>query len=35
MVLTVQTDGRQQPTRLCDIVRPTALPPAPVQGTLQ
>jgi lipocalin len=35
MVLTVQTDGRQQPTRVCDIVRPTTLPLAPVQGTLQ
>lgn len=35
MVLTVQTDGRQQPTRLCDIVRPATLPPAPVPGTLQ
>ena len=35
MVLTVQTDGRQQPLRLCDIVRPTTLPPAPVPGTLQ
>ena len=35
MVLTVQTDGRQQAARVCDIVRPTALPPAPVPGTLQ
>jgi lipocalin len=35
MVLTVQTDGRQQPARLCDIVRPATLPPAPVPGTLQ
>jgi lipocalin len=35
MVLTVQTDGRQQPTRVCDIVRPPTLPPAPVPGTLQ
>jgi lipocalin len=35
MVLTVQTDGRQQPTRLCDIVRPATLPSAPVPGTLQ
>ena len=35
MVLTVQTEGRQQPTRVCDIVRRPALPPAPVPGTLQ
>ena len=35
MVLTVQTDGRRQPARVCDIVRPTTLPPAPVPGTLQ
>ena len=35
MVLTVQTDGRQQPTRVCDIVRPPTLSPAPVPGTLQ
>jgi hypothetical protein len=31
----VQTDGRQQSARLCDIVRPAALPPAPAPGTLQ
>ena len=35
MVLTVQTDGRQQSARLCDIVRPMTLPPAPMPGTLQ
>ena len=34
MVLTVQTDGRQQAARLCDVVRATP-PPAPVPGTLQ
>jgi apolipoprotein D and lipocalin family protein len=32
MVLTVQTDGRQQVARLCDIVPATTPPPAP--GTL-
>jgi hypothetical protein len=35
MVRTVQTDGRQQPARVCDIVRTTTLPPALVPGTLQ
>lgn len=34
MVLTAQTEGRQQPARLCDIVK-TAPPPAPSTGTVQ
>jgi len=34
MVLTVQTDGRRQPARLCDIVQP-APPAAPSPGTAQ
>jgi len=34
MVLTVQTDGRRQPARLCDIVQP-APPTAPSPGTAQ
>ena len=34
MVLTVQTGGRQQPSRLCDVV-PAKLPPAPLPGTVQ
>ena len=34
MVLTVQTTGRQQPARVCDIVR-TTMAPASAPGTLQ
>lgn len=35
MVLTAQTGGRQQPARLCDLVRPTPPPPALAPGALQ
>jgi lipocalin len=34
MVLTVQTEGRQKPARMCDIVK-AATPPAPSPGTVQ
>lgn len=34
MILTVQTSGRQQASRLCDVV-PPGTPPAPVAGTVQ
>jgi hypothetical protein len=34
MVLTVQTDGRQRPSRLCDVVQATP-PAAPSAGTVQ
>jgi lipocalin len=34
MVLTVQTEGRQQPARVCDIVKATP-PSAPSPGTVQ